>query len=77
MDFEVENKPTAKITDEMYLELMREFKKSMDIKEQADQMVLGARVPVKEPVQEKPHVEPVVPKEVEPAAPVVKQPEEK
>jgi len=75
--FEVENKPTAKITDEMYLELMREFKKSMDIKEQADQMVLGARVPVKEPVQEKPHVEPVVPKEVEPAAPVVKQPEAK
>lgn len=41
--FEVENKPTAKISDEMYEELMKEFKKSMDIKEQADQLILGHR----------------------------------
>ncbi len=52
--FEVESKPTAKITDEMYQELMREFKKSMDIKEQADQLVLGTRTPVKDAPVEKP-----------------------
>ncbi len=72
--FDVDNKPTAKITDEMYQELMREFKKSMDIKEQADQLVLGTRTPAKEVPVEKP-VEKVVqlveakPVEV-PAAPV-------
>ncbi|MCO6485561.1 MAG: translation initiation factor IF-2 [Saprospiraceae bacterium] len=63
--FEVENKPTAKISDEMYEELMREFKKSMDIKEQADQLVLGHRGPAKpEPVAEKP-----APSRPAPAAP--------
>ncbi len=63
--FEVENKPTAKISDDMYEELMREFKKSMDIKEQADQLVLGHRGPAKsEPVAEKP-----APSRPAPAAP--------
>ncbi|MBK7345302.1 MAG: translation initiation factor IF-2 [Saprospiraceae bacterium] len=57
--FDVDNKPTAKITDEMYLELMREFKKSMDIKEQADQLVLGTRTPVKEAPVEKPVEKPI------------------
>ena len=52
--FDVDNKPTAKISDEMYQELMREFKKSMDIKEQADQLVLGNRTPAKEVPVEKP-----------------------
>jgi translation initiation factor IF-2 len=61
--FEVENKPTAKISEEMYEELMREFKKSMDIKEKADQLILGHRAakadpPVSKappaPAQEKP-----------------------
>ncbi len=41
--FEVENKPTAKITDEMYNELLKEFQKSIAIKEQADQLVIGNR----------------------------------
>lgn len=57
--FDVDNKPTAKITDEMYLELMREFKKSMDIKEQADLLVLGTRTPVKEAPVEKPVEKPI------------------
>jgi translation initiation factor IF-2 len=33
--YEVENKPTAKITDQMYAELLKEFQKSGDIKQQA------------------------------------------
>ena len=41
--YEVDNKPTAKISGEMYDELVREFRKSMNIKEQADQLVLGHR----------------------------------
>lgn len=60
--FEVENKPTAKISDEMYEELMKEFKKSMDIKEQADQLILGHRIspktdtPAEKPAASKPTV---------------------
>lgn len=43
--FEIENKPTAKITDEMYNELLKEFSKSIAIKEQADQLVIGGGRP--------------------------------
>ncbi|MCB0658614.1 MAG: translation initiation factor IF-2 [Saprospiraceae bacterium] len=39
--FEVENKPTANISDEMYDELMKEFKSSVAIKEQAEKLVIG------------------------------------
>lgn len=41
--FDIENKPTANITDEMYNELLREFSKSIAIKEKADQLVIGTR----------------------------------
>ncbi|MBX2870863.1 MAG: translation initiation factor IF-2 [Saprospiraceae bacterium] len=41
--FEIENKPTAKVTDEMYSELLKEFSKSIAIKEKADQLVIGTR----------------------------------
>ena len=41
--FEIENKPTAKVTDEMYSELLKEFQKSIAIKEKADQLVIGTR----------------------------------
>ncbi|MEM6963212.1 MAG: translation initiation factor IF-2 N-terminal domain-containing protein, partial [Bacteroidota bacterium] len=41
--FEIENKPTAKVSDEMYDELLKEFQKSIAIKEQADQLIIGTR----------------------------------
>jgi len=41
--FEIENKPTAHITDEMYAELLKEFQKSIAIKEKADQLIIGNR----------------------------------
>ncbi|MFK8102191.1 MAG: translation initiation factor IF-2 [Saprospiraceae bacterium] len=41
--YEIDNKPTAKVTDEMYEELIKEFQKSIAIKEQADQLVIGTR----------------------------------
>ncbi|MCI4648869.1 translation initiation factor IF-2 [Phaeodactylibacter sp.] len=47
--FEIENKPTAKISDEMYTELLKEFQKSIAIKEKADQLVIGNRPSAEEP----------------------------
>lgn len=41
--FEIENKPTAKISDEMEAKLLKEFQKSIAIKEKADSLVIGAR----------------------------------
>jgi len=41
--YEIENKPTAKVSDEMYNELVREFGDSIAEKEKADQLVLGGR----------------------------------
>ena len=42
--FEIENKPTAKITDEMYSELLKEYSSSIAVKEKADLLVLGSRM---------------------------------
>jgi len=39
--FEVENKPTAKLNDEMYNELLREFSDFIEEKEKADAVVIG------------------------------------
>ena len=50
--FDIENKPTANVTDEMYAELLKEFQKSIAIKEKADQLVIGNR-PVSAPPKEK------------------------
>lgn len=50
--FEIENKATFKITDEMYSELQKEFQSSLVDKEQANQLAKAAlaAVPVKEKV---------------------------
>ena len=39
--FDIKNKPSAKITDDMYAELLREFQSSISVKEQADQLKIG------------------------------------
>ena len=41
--YDIDNKPTSKVTDEMYNELLNEFSNSMDIKEKADQLIIGTR----------------------------------
>lgn len=41
--FEIENKPTAKISEEMYNELLKQFSSSIAVKEKADQLILGGR----------------------------------
>ena len=89
--FEVENRPTAQITDDMYNELLKEFHQSMEVKEAADQITIGTRpasktgeepkpgIPAKEeaPAKEEEKVE-EQPVAKEPAAPAEeKKPEEK
>ena len=66
---ELENKPTAKVTDEMYDMLRKEFSNSRDEKEQADKLVIGSRLPVEEVV-----VVPPAPKIETPPAPAVVAP---
>ncbi len=39
--YEIENRPTSKVSDEMYLELLKEFQYSIAVKQEADQLVLG------------------------------------
>ena len=70
--FEVENKPTAKISDEMYSELTKQFSKSMELKEKADQLIIGTPKKVEEPVVVAPPVAPTPPKPV--PEPVVEKP---
>ena len=73
--YEVENKPTAKITDEMYNELLKEFSTEIAVKEKADQLVIGQRTKADEPKETEAAappaetVEPVAPAEPETQAP--------
>ncbi|MFZ2897798.1 MAG: translation initiation factor IF-2 [Saprospiraceae bacterium] len=70
--FEVENKPTAKISDEMEAKLLKEFQKSIAIKEKADSLVIGARPMAKGKEEPATHVSPPpAPKKEE--APVVEK----
>lgn len=70
--YEIDNKPTSKISDEMHEELLQEYKSSMQVKEKADSIVIGTRFDEKkekapeptvkkeekkEPVQETPEPE--------------------
>ncbi len=79
--FEIEDKPTAKVADEMYGLLVQEFRGSMVVKEQANQLVIGTnrQNTAKEEESKKPRTreEKVVEKEQEkttPEAPAVETP---
>ena len=65
--FEIENKPTAKVSDEMEVILIKEFQKDIAIKERADQLIIGTRPSTKKVPQPKPEV-------IEKPAPVAKTP---
>ncbi len=64
----IENKPTAKVSDEQYNMLLAEFSNSMAVKEKADSLVIGTRreeeatPPPPPPVAPPPAVEKVEPK---------------
>ena len=81
--FDIENKPTAQVSDEMIQELTKEFQGSMDIKEQADQLIIGVRPATKKDPSEvasppipNPEPEPPVIETPEPEPPVVEAPVE-
>lgn len=62
--YEVMDKPTAKISEEMYEVLVKNFQKSIAIKEQAEQITIGTRpVPKKEEKSKKTIEKPVVTEE--------------
>ena len=76
--FEIENKPTAKVTDEMYEELIKEFSNSIAIKEQADSIIIGSRAATETEVKPKSPAESTVfkPKKVQEVKPEVEKPKE-
>ena len=65
--YEIDNKPTAKVSEEMHAELLKEFGDSMAEKEKADQLILGGRQGGEEVV--------VAPPPPPPPPPVIKAPE--
>ena len=73
--FELENKPTAKISDEMYDELIQEFQGSIAVKEQADQLIIGNRVTPQKEEPAKEEKKELFTKKESPSAPP--KPEEK
>ena len=64
--FEIENKPTAKVSDDMYAALLKQFSGSLAVKEQADKLSLGRHAkegekvvkPAETPAPKKAPVEP-------------------
>jgi translation initiation factor IF-2 len=63
LGFEIDEKPTAKVTDDMYTELAKKFQKSIAIKEKADKLVIGTRPGVKETPSDTPGTSPEPDKE--------------
>jgi translation initiation factor IF-2 len=60
--FEVENKPIAKISDDMYGTLVKKFSDSMAEKQKADQIVIGTRPVARTPIAPvTPPITPTVP----------------
>jgi len=64
--FEIENKPTSKVSDDMYDALLKEFSTSMAVKEKADKLVIGNRNQEEEVVKKELKFTPIP---VEPAKP--------
>ena len=75
--FEIESKPTSKVTDEMYPVLLKEFQANKAVKEQADALKIGNRnkeeevevappPPAKEEIFKNPEPTPVEPEKPEP-----------
>src|SRR5690625_2436741 len=74
--FEIDNRPTARVSEEMYNLLVQEFQSSMALKEQADQLVIGTSRQIQE--EEKEPEEPRSPfQEPAPAREEKKEPEKK
>ncbi len=71
--FSVEAKPTSKISEEMYIILLKEFGKDKDLKGKADQLNIGIGRKLEKEKQEKEESEQPVVKAEEPVAVVVEE----
>jgi translation initiation factor IF-2 len=82
--FEIESKPTSKVTDEMYPVLLKEFQANKAVKEQADALKIGNRnkeeevevaspPPAKEEIFKNPEPTPVEPEKPEPTPELKKE----
>ena len=77
--FEIDNKPTAKVSDEMYAKLLQEFSHSKEEKSKADSLIIGNRAVEEEAPKPTPVVAPPPPPkkvEVKPEPKKVEKPEE-
>ena len=83
--FEIVNRPTSKVTEEMHAVLVQEYSKSMAIKEQADSMTIGLRPALKKDapssdetvaVASPPPIAPPIKPALETTPPVVEIPQE-
>jgi len=77
--FEIDNKPTSKVSDDMYDALLKEFSSSMAVKEKADQLIIGTRqeektVEVIAPPPPPPPPPPIIKKEEKPVEKVLEEP---
>ena len=63
--FEIDNKPTAKVSDEMYAKLLLEFSHSKEEKSKADSLIIGNRAVEEEAPKPTPVVAPPPPPPVE------------
>ena len=75
--YEVANKPTSKISDEMYDALLKEFQASANVKEAADKLIIGNRTKEEEEVPVKKEVtftKPTPPPPPPTPEPVVEEP---
>jgi len=55
--FDIESKPTSKVTEEMYPVLLKEFEANKAVKEQADALKIGTRIKEEEPAPPPPKKE--------------------
>jgi translation initiation factor IF-2 len=73
--FDIENKPNAKVTDDMFVELSKQFQSSVAEKEKADQIVIGVRPMQQQPQQPKKEVQIPVVKRDKPVLGILQKPQ--
>lgn len=72
--FEIDNKPTAKVSDEMYAKLLQEFSHSKEEKSKADSLIIGNRAAEEEAPKPTPVVAPPPPPPIEKKEPPKPEP---
>ena len=72
--FDIDNKPNAKVTDDMFSELSKQFQTSIAEKEKADRIVIGSRPMQQQPPQPKKEVPVPIIKRDKPVLGILRRP---